>query len=142
MPRRSPRDVQDGTVTVPVFQREDVIGSIPWVAVVPTSAKHSCEGISRAGSAPIYLFFKKSAREDTDPEYAAEIAKKRKAAWERHSCKKNAHWVYVLMDGTIKRLCTDHMYSQGIWHGHKEHARFEKWYESHYKALTPEEQED
>lgn len=134
------RDKQDGTVTVEVFQREDVIGSIPWVATVPTKFKHKCDGIT--SGAPLYLYWKMSRREDADPEYAEQMRVKREAAQEKYSCKKSAHWVYVLETGEIKKFCTDHLYARGVWHSEEEHHRFISWFEEHYQAIKSESQED
>lgn len=133
MPRRSERDKQDGTVIVPVFQREDLLGSIPWIAVVPSSSKQSCHALK--GSAPLYAHFKMSIREDTDPEYAAKMQQKRETARDKHMCKKKAHWAYVFENGAVKLYCTDHVYAHGIWGYHEEYERFQEWYEVHYKPV-------
>lgn len=140
MPRRSVRDTQDGTTTIEVFDREDFFGSVPWIAVVPTSAKIPCDAIK--GSAPLYAIFKMSRREDTDPEHAAQMQAKREAALLKHQCKKNAHWVYVFENGAIKRFCTDHLYAHGVWGYMEERDRLTKWVEEHYKAVKTDPQED
>lgn len=95
-----------GRVIVPIFNNEDILMSVPWVAFLDRSG--GATGLCGATNA-------------TRP---------------HKLCRNNAKWLYVHLDGKTDRLCTAHaLGSGGIESSRRtygESFRFNKWHQKYF----------
>lgn len=105
---------REGTISIQVKGRSEILAALPWVAELSGKAadRPACYGCAIWKDWP---------------------------EKERHQCKVKARWVYAFQDGSVGYFCSHHIFD-GTWiHGEgallKEYQRSDSWLKHHSHDL-------